>query len=142
MRLGIRAFAAMLTALLVINGGVSSVVARQVSAQQVSIRTELRDEIARMTSLSPKEIEVHATKSVIRVLIVNSIYNQDPSSEREYLASTISALVKKNAEKDPRYQAVVALLVEFVHRGRWSSKPVETIEFRKGADGAFSRHPT
>ena len=51
------------------------------------LRTQLRDEIARMTNLSPIEIEVHATNAVIRVLLVNTVYNADPSSEREYLAS-------------------------------------------------------
>ena len=35
----------------------------------------LKDEIARMTSLSPQEIEVHATKAMIRVVLVNTGYN-------------------------------------------------------------------
>ena len=37
------------------------------------LRTQLRDEIARMTSLSPNEIEVHATNAVIRVVLVNKV---------------------------------------------------------------------
>ena len=43
-----------------------------------------------MTSLSPKEIEVHATKAMIRVVLVNTGYNDDPPPGREYLASTDS----------------------------------------------------
>ncbi len=140
-----RFLAAILAALLTIGAGTNLAVAHKASAQgssTVSLQTELRDKIARMTGLGPKDIEVHAVRNVIRVLIINTIYNQDPSSEREYLASTISALVKGNAGRDDRYKAVVVLLVEFVRRGRWSSKTVETIEFRKGLDGAFLRHPT
>ena len=141
-----RFLATVLALLLTLGAGASCAIAQQASGQQgssaVSLRTELGDKIARMASLDRREIEVRATGSVIRVLIINTIYNQDPSSEREYLASAISALVKTSAEKDVRYDAIVAILVEFVHRGRWSSKPVETIEFRKGADGAFLRHST
>jgi hypothetical protein len=61
---------------------------------------QLRDQIARMTSLSPKEVEVHATNAMIRVVLVNTAYNGDRPSDREHLASTISALVNKNAEKE------------------------------------------
>ena len=105
-------------------------------------RSQLRDEIARMTSLSPKEIEVHATKAMIRVVLVNTVYNSPPASERDYLASTISALVNKNAVSDPRYKAFFVLHVEFAKRGRLSTKIVDSVEFRRGADGAFVRHQT
>ena len=95
-----------------------------------------------MTSLNPNEIEVHATNAVIRVVLVNTVYNGDPSSEREYLASTISGLVRKNAETDSRYKPVAVLLVDFVKRGHWRTKTVELVEFRRQADGAFARHKT
>ena len=95
-----------------------------------------------MTSLSPNKIEVHASAAVIRVVIVNTRYNEDRPSAREYLASTIAALVNTNAEKDPAYKAIVAVHVEFVKHGRWFKKTIDTVEFRRGADGAFGRHQT
>jgi len=95
-----------------------------------------------MTSLSPDQIEVHATNAVIRVALVNTLYNGDPPSQREYLASTMAALVTKKAESDPRLKSLLALHVEFAQRGRWLTKTVDTIEFRREAGGAFSRHQT
>ena len=140
-----RLLVAMMAAGVVIAGPSPATLA-QTPAQQHAVlaplRTQLRDEIARMTSLSPIEIEVHATNAVIRVVLVNKVYNADPSSEREYLASTISALVRKNAETDPRYKQVAVLLIDFVKRGHWYTKTIELIEFRREANGTFARHTT
>jgi hypothetical protein len=130
----------------VVNAGPTPATLAQTPAPQrevlATLQMQLREEIAQMTSLRPNEIEVHATRAVIRVMLINTVYNADPSSEREYLASTISALVRKNAETDPRYKPVAVLLVDFVKRGHWYAKTVESIEFRKEANGAFSRHKT
>ena len=113
--------------------------AKQLALSTASLRAQLRDEIARMTSLNPKEIEVHATHAVIRVVLVNIDYNKDRPSDREYLASTISALVRANAEKDPAYNPIVVLHVEFVKRGNWFSKIIDSVEFRRKPDGTFAR---
>ena len=86
--------------------------------------------------------QVHATNAMIRVVLVNTAYNGDRPSDREHLASTISALVNKNAEKDAGYKPIVVLHVEFVRRGHLFTKTVDAIEFRRQADGAFARHET
>ncbi len=109
-----------------------------------SARAQLSDEIARMADLSPKEIEVHATNTIIRVVLVNTDYNRDlPSgpADREYLASNIAALMNKNAAKDPGLKPILVLHVEFVKHGLWS-KTIDAIEFRRQADGKFTRHQT
>ena len=116
--------------------------AKQHALSTVAGWSQLRDEIARMTSLSPDEIDIHATNAMLRVVLVNTVYNNDPASDREYLASTISALVNKNAASDPRYRAFLVLHVEYGNRGRLSTKIVDSVEFRRGADGAFVRHRT
>jgi len=116
--------------------------AKQHALSTASIQAQLRDEIARMTSLGPKEIEVHVTTVMIRVVLINTGYNDDPPPAREYLASTVSALVNKDAGTDARYKPIVALHVEFVKRGLGFTKFVDTIEFRREADGAFARHQT
>jgi hypothetical protein len=119
--------------------GQSSLTQHALSRQD---RTQLRDEIARMTSLTPDQIEVVSTIAFVRVALVNTGYNGDPPSHREYLASTIAALITKKAETDPQMKSFVALHVEFVHKGRWLTKTIDTIEFRRGADGALRRHLT
>src|SRR5271165_554604 len=86
---------------------------QQHAQSTASIQAQLRDEIARMTSLGPKEIEVHVTTVMIRVVLINTGYNDDPPPAREYLASTVSALVNKDAGTDARYKPIVALHVEF-----------------------------
>jgi hypothetical protein len=139
-----RLVAAMLAAGIVVAGPAPAVIAQTPAQHAISapLRAQLRDEIARMTSLDPNKIEVHATKAVIRVVLVNTVYNGDPSSEREYLASTIAGLVWKNAKTDSRYKPVAVLLVDFVKRGHWRTKTVESVEFRRAADGTFARHKT
>jgi hypothetical protein len=119
--------------------GQSSVTQHALSRQA---KAQLRDEIARMTSLAPHQIEVLSTVAFVRVVLVNTGHNSDPPSHREYLASTIAALVTKKAETDPQMRSFVALHVEFVRKGRWRTKTIDTIEFRSGADGAFTRHLT
>ncbi len=52
---------------------------KQHALSAASLQAQLRDEIARMTSLSPTEIEVHATQTIIRVMLVNTGYNDDPA---------------------------------------------------------------
>ncbi len=140
-----RLLAAMLAAGIVVAGPAPAVMAQtppQQHAISAPLRAQLRDEIARMTSLDPNKIDVRATNVVIRVVLVNTVYNGDPSSEREYLASTISGLVQKNAKTDFRYKPVAVLLVDFVKRGHWRTKAVESVEFRRAADGTFARHKT
>jgi hypothetical protein len=109
---------------------------------RAQFQSELRDQVARVTGLSHKEIEVHATNVSIRIVLVNTGYNGDRPSDREYLASTISALVRANAEKDSAYKDIVALHVEFVKRGHWRSKIVDSVEYRRGSDGRFAHHRT
>ena len=123
-----RLLGAMLAAVIVVAGPALAVIAQtpaQQHAMSAPLRAQLRDEIARMTSLNPNEIEVHATNAVIRVVLVNTVYNGDPSSEREYLASNISALVQKNTGTDPRFKLVVVILVDFIKRGHWFAKTIE-----------------
>jgi hypothetical protein len=108
-------------------------------------RAQLRDEIARMANLSPKEIEVRVTNAMVRVMLINTDYNHglpSASEDREYLASNIAALMNKNAEKDPGLKPILVLHVEFVKQGTWLAKTVDAIEFRRQADGRFARHQT
>jgi hypothetical protein len=116
--------------------------AKQHQPSSEAVRTQFAAKIATMTGLDHSEIKVHATNSVIRVLLVNTDYNHHPASEREYVASTIAALVTKEAEKNPAFERVVSLHVEFVKHGLWFTKTVGIVEFRKGADGTLKRHQT
>jgi hypothetical protein len=130
---------------LLVAGGESAAIGQSSLMQHALSRQEkaqLRDEIARMTSLAPHQIEVLSTVAFVRVVLVNTGYNGDPPSHREYLASTIAALITKKAETEPQMTSFVALHVEFVRKGRWFTKAIDTIEFRRGADGAFTRHLT
>ncbi len=103
---------------------------------------QLKDAIARMTSLNPKEIEIYTTSTMLRVRLVNTVYNNDPASDREYLASTISALVAKTAGDEPSLQRFLVLHVEFAKQQHWLTKTVDMVEFRKEADGTFAKHRT
>ncbi len=69
-------------------------------------------------------------------------YNNHPAPEREDVASTVAALLAKEAEKNPAFERVVSLHVEYVKHGLWFAKTVDIIEIRRGADGTFKRHQT
>jgi len=141
-----RLIAATLAAGFIVAGEAPAAIAQAPAKQHIlstaPLQAQLKDEIARMTSLSPKEIEVQATSAMIRVVLVNTGYNDDPPQAREYLASTVSALMNKNAEKDSRLKPILVLHVEFVKRGLGFTKFIDTVEFRRGMDGSFARHLT
>ena len=135
-----------LAAGIVLAGQTPAVIAQESTThQQVSspgAGAQFAAKIATMTALDHSEVKVQATNSLIRVLLVNTAYNNHPASERDYVASTIAALLAKEAERDPAFKQVVSLHVEFVKHGLWFTKTVDIVEFRKGADGAFKRHQT
>ncbi len=137
---------AALAAGIVLAAQMPTVVAQESTThQQLSspaAQAQLAAKFATMTALDHSEIKVHATHSVIHVLLVNTAYNNHPASERDYVASTIAALVAKEAETNPAFERVVSLHVEFVKHGLLFTKTVDIVEFRKGADGAFKRHQT
>jgi hypothetical protein len=62
-------------------GGLAQAPAKQHALSTAAGRSQLRDEIARMTSLSPDEIDIHATNAMLRVVLVNTVYNNDPASD-------------------------------------------------------------
>ena len=95
-----------------------------------------------MTSLDPRQIEIRTTNAVVLVQLVSTLYNTGPASDRDYLASTIAALLERNSKADPRLARVLALHVQFLKRGAWFTRTVDTSEFRRNESGAFVRHGT
>ena len=97
-------FAVLATGMIAV-GEVPTVDAQQASKQHAltteAARPQLRDAIARMTDLNSNAIEIHTTNTLVRVRLVNTLYNGDRPSDREYLASTIAALLAQKAKNDP-----------------------------------------
>ena len=83
-----------------------------------------------------------ASITVVSVRLVNTLYNAGPPSERGHLASTIAALIRKESKDNPSLAMVVALHVQFLKRGAWHAKTIDTIEFRRDQAGSLSRHAT
>ena len=105
-------------------------------------QSQLKSSIATMTSLDQKDIEIQATDTVVSVRLVNTLYNTGPASDREYLASTIAALIEKDSKDNPSLARVIALHVQFLKRGAWHTRTVDTVEFRRDQAGALIRHGT
>ena len=95
-----------------------------------------------MTSLDTKSVEIQATNTVVSVRLVNTLYNTGPASDREYLASTIAALIEKDLKAEPSLARVVALHVQFLKRNAWRTKTIDTVEFRRDQAGALIHHGT
>ena len=74
-----RFLVATLAAGLVLTGAAPPAIAQTPQSQHAltsaAARTQLRDEIARVADLSPKEIEVHATNTTVRVVLGRLIVN-------------------------------------------------------------------
>jgi hypothetical protein len=105
-------------------------------------QSQLRSSIATMTSLDPKSIEIQAANTVVSMRLVNTLYNAGPASEREYLASTIAALIEKDAKDNPSLEGGAALHVQSLERNAWRTKTIDTVEFRRDQSVAFVRHRT
>ena len=98
-----RLFLIMLALCVAVGGQVTATIAEP-SAKHYALTTkaaqlELKRSIASMTSLDPKHIEIRATETVVSVRLVDTLYNSGPASDREYLASTIAALIEKDSRE-------------------------------------------
>ena len=141
-----RLFLIMLALCVAVGGQVTATIAEP-SAKHYALTTkaaqlELKRSIASMTSLDPKHIEIRATETVVSVRLVDTLYNSGPASDREYLASTIAALIEKDSRENPSLAKVIALHVQFLKRGAWRTKSLDTVEFRRDQTGALTRHGT
>ena len=135
-----------LAACIALGGEVSPAVAQPPAKHHAltskAAQSQLKSSIASMTSLDPNSIEIQASRTVVSVRLVNTLYNTGPASDREYLASTIAALIRKELKDNPSLAMVIALHVQFLKRGAWHAKTIDTIEFRRDQAGALSRHAT
>jgi hypothetical protein len=123
-------------------GQTALTVAQPPTTQPAALQSDLRRSIASMTSLDPKHIEIRATETVVTVRLVNTLYDTGPASDREYLASTIAALISKDSKDNPSLAMVIALHVEFIKRGSVFTKTLDTVEYRRDQTGALTRHKT
>ena len=80
------------------------------------------------------------SNTVVLVRLINTLYNTRPASDRESLASTIAALLEKHRRQDPLLARVMEIHVQFLKRGAWFTRSVDTVEFRREQSGAFVRH--
>lgn len=127
-----------------VGGGIAPAVA-QPPAKQHALTSEvaqsqLRRSIAAMTSLDLERIEVRTSNTVVLVRLMNTPYNARSASDREALASTIAALLERDRRQDPQLARVMELHVQFLKRGGWFTRSVDTVEFRREQSGAFVRH--
>ncbi len=141
-----RLLSVLLVACVALGGEVSATIAqpppKHHALPSASQRSRLAASIANMTSLDPNSIEIQAAHSVVSVRLVNTLYNTGPASDREYLASTIAALIEKDAKDNPSLAKVIALHVQFLKRNMWRTKTIDTVEFRRDQAGALIRHGT
>jgi len=114
--------------------------AKQHALTSEAAQSQLRRSIATATSLDLKQIEVRTSNTVVLVRLMNTPYNTQPASDRESLASTIAALLEKHRRQDPQFARVMELHVQFLKRGGWFTRSVDTVEFRREQSGAFVRH--
>ena len=56
------------------------------------------------------------------------------------MASTVAKLFEKERREDPQFARVAELHVQFLKRGKWFTRSVDTVEFRRQQSGAFVRH--
>jgi hypothetical protein len=136
-----------LAACIALGGEVSSTSAqspppRYHALSSKTAQSQLKNSIASMTGLDPKSIEIQAANTVVSVRLLNTLYNNGPASGREYLASTIAALIEKDGRDNPSLANVVALHVQFLKRYTWHMKVIATVEFRRNQAGALKRHRT
>jgi hypothetical protein len=127
-----------------VGSGIAPVVAQPLANQHAltseAAQSQLRRSIAAMTSLDLERIEVRTSNTVVLVRLMNTPYNTRAASDRESLASTIAALLERDRRQDPELARVMELHVQFLKRGGWFTRSIDTVEFRREQSGAFVRH--
>src|SRR5215472_12584561 len=89
-------------------------------------------------------VELHATSSVFRAMLVNGKMNDAPTAGRENEASAIRSIVSQAIAGKPEFKRIAVIRVEYLVRSHQNAKPkvVDLIEFRKDASGRFRHHVT
>jgi hypothetical protein len=102
-------------------------------AQQLADLPHIKDAIVKAIGTDAGKVELNATPSVFRVVLVNGKMNDASPAGRENEASAISSIVSRAMANKPGFKRVAAIRVEYVIRSGEKGKPkiVDMIEFRK-----------
>jgi|SRR5215467_7395501 len=116
----------------------------QLHAQQLADLPTIKDAIVRAIGAEATTVELHATSSVFRAMLVNGKMNDAPTAGRENEASVIRSIVSQAIAGKPEFKRIAVIRVEYLVRSHQNAKPkvVDLIEFRKDASGRFRHHVT
>ena len=118
-------------------------VSPQAEEVQRSALAEIRTSIVRAIGAQEGTVELAGTRTVFRVLRVNSNMNDSTHAGRDTEAAAIAGIVSEAIAGKPEFSKLVTLRVEYITRSKEGNvKIIDTVEFREDPNGVFRYHNT
>ena len=115
----------------------------QSTAKRVDTLGNIQTSVVKTIGADAKTVQVSSNGSALIVTRVNSPMNDTTHEGRNNEAKVIAALAAKEIGSEPKFAKVSTIRVEYsIHAAPAKSKLVDSVEFRKGPDGAFDFHQT
>ena len=114
------------------------------SAARADTLSNIRAAVNKAIGAQAKTVEVTTSGNVMVVARPNSNMNASTHEGRNNEAKQIASIVASSIGAGSRFRAVSTIRVDYMIRASASSagKVVDSVEFRKGPDGAFDFHQT
>lgn len=114
------------------------------SAAKADTLGTIQASVTKTIGAQVKTVEVTVSGNVLVVSRINSNMNASTHEGRNNEAKEIASIVTKAIGDKSKFKTVSTIRVEYMVRAPTSStgKVVDSVEFRKGADGVFDFHQT
>ena len=114
------------------------------TAKQIDTLGNIQSSIVKTIGADAKTVHVTSNGSVLIVARVNSPMNDTTHEGRNNEAKVIAAIAAKEIGSEPKFAKVSTIRVDYSAHTPPATKGkiVDSVEFRKGPDGAFEFHQT
>jgi hypothetical protein len=114
------------------------------SGKRISSDGNLQTSIVTAIGAEQNTVKVTSSGGVVVVARIGSNMNESTHAGRDNEAKIIGSLVAKDISGAPSFKNVSTIRVEYLARSASAGKGrlVDSVEFRKGPDGAFDFHQT
>ena len=114
------------------------------SAARADTLRNIQAVVIKTIGAQPKTVEVTASGDILVVARVNSNMNDSTHEGRNNESKQIGSIIARSIGASPRFRNVSTIRVDYMIRATASptGKVVDSVEFRKGPDGAFDFHQT
>lgn len=104
--------------------------------------TDLKRSVARAIGLPTNEIQLHFIDTVLIVVLTDSKMNSASHSARDNEAGAILSVIAGAVDKASEHKSLATIRIQYIALSAGTARVIDTVEFRKDADGKFQLHQT